>query len=149
MKLSLLALSVLVFGTVGVVRNAIARQGFENTLEKQIVAKERDGLDALKTGNTDQFGRLMARDAVFVDDHGPATRAEVLQHVGGFKLLSYSMADIRFIPISGRSGLIVYTISEVGASHGHKFSAKAYVSSVWEQRGNDWLCVFSQETAAK
>src|SRR5579863_8060592 len=149
MKLSLLTSVILSFAVAGGIEYVEARQGFENTLEKQIVAKEREGLDALKTEDTDHFGRLMARDAVFVDDHGPATRAEVLQHVGGFKLLSYSMTDIRFVPISARSGLIVYTITETGASHGHQFSAKAYVSSVWEQRGSDWLCLFSQETGTK
>ncbi len=123
-------------------------QTFQNVLEQQIAAKEREGLDDLKKGNVDAFGKLIARDAVFVDDHGPATRAEVLQHLGGFRLTSYTMENLRFVPISGRSGLIVYTTREVGTSHGRRFSSRAYVSSVWEQRGSDWLCVFSQETAA-
>jgi hypothetical protein len=156
LKLSLLTFVLLIGAAIGAFGFSraqpgarVTHQGFQNTLEKQIVDKEREGLDALKTGDTDHFGRLMARDAVFVDDHGPATRADVLQHVGGFKLLSYSMADVRFVPITARSGLIVYTITESGTSHGHKFSAKAYVSSLWEQRGNDWLCLFSQETGTK
>lgn len=137
---------------VGLAAVAVAgarRQGFENTLEKQVVAKEREGLDALKGGDIDHFGRLIAHDAVFIDGHGPASRADVLQHLGGFRLHSYSMADIRFVPINIRAALIAYTLTESGTARGHGFSAKAYVSSVWEQRGNDWLCLFSQETTAK
>jgi hypothetical protein len=121
----------------------------QSSLEQQIVSKEREGLDALKTGNVELFGNLTAEDAVFVDAHGPASKAEVLKHVAGFKLVDYSMDDVRFVRLSAKSGLITYKINEKGFSHGREFSALVYVSALWTKRGSKWVCVFSQETAAK
>ena len=120
-----------------------------DSLQDQIVAKEREGLDALKTGNLELFGNLTADDAVLVDAAGPATKAQVLKNVAGFTLTDYSMEDIRFVPLSARSGLITYKISEKGVSHGKEFAAQAYVSSIWTEQEGKWVCLFSQETAAR
>jgi hypothetical protein len=119
------------------------------SLEQQIVSKEREGLDALKAGEPERFGDLTADEAVMVDDHGPASKAEVLKHVAGFKLSEYEMEDVRFVPISKNTGLISYKIVEKGASHGREFAAQAYISSLWTKRGKHWLCLFSQETGVK
>src|SRR5271154_4121402 len=72
----------------------------ESKLEQQIIAKEREGLDALKAGNVDRFAELTAEDAVLVDNHGPASKAQVVKNVAGFKLLDYTMEDVKFIPLS-------------------------------------------------
>jgi uncharacterized protein (TIGR02246 family) len=118
-------------------------------LREQIVAQERAGLDALKTGDLTAFAASTAEDAVFVDAQGAATKAEVMQHTADFRLHDYTMADVRFVPLAAESGLIVYTLTESGASHGKEFSARVHVSSVWLKRDGRWMCVFSQETAAK
>jgi ketosteroid isomerase-like protein len=120
-----------------------------SSLEQQIVSKEREGLDALKTGNLELFGNLTADDAVFVDAAGPATKAEVLKHVEGFRLAGYTMEDVRFVALSAKTGLITYTITEKGVSHGREFAAQAYISSIWTKRKNKWVCVFSQETTVR
>jgi hypothetical protein len=119
------------------------------SMQQQIVAKEREGLDALKTGDLDLFGKLTADEAVMVDAQGPATKAQVLQNVGEFKLTDYSMEDLKFVPVSATTGLISYKITEKGVSHGHEFVAKAYVSSLWTKRDAGWVCLFSQETGTK
>ena len=120
-----------------------------DALREQIMAQERAGLDALKTGDLTTFGASTAEDAVFVDAHGPATKAEVMEHTAEFRLHDYSMADVRFIPLSATSGLIVYTLTESGSSHGKDFSACVHVSSLWLKRDGKWLCQFSQETGAR
>src|SRR5580658_10183851 len=120
-----------------------------DALRDQIVAQERAGLDALKTGDLTTFGVSTAEDAVFVDAHGPATKAEVMEHTAGFRLKDYTMEDVRFVRLSAESGLIAYTITESGTSHGHDFNARVYVSALWVKRGGKWMCVFSQETGAK
>lgn len=120
-----------------------------DSLEQQIVSKEREGLEALKTGNVERFGNLTADDAVFVDSEGPADKAQVLKNVAGFSLTEYSMENIQFVPISANSGLITYRITEKGVSHDKEFAGHAYVSSVWARRGDKWVCLFSQETVAR
>lgn len=120
-----------------------------DALQAQIVAQERAGLDALKTGDLTVFGASTADDAIFVDAHGPATKAEVMEHTAEFRLHDYTMADVKFIPLSADSGLIVYTLTESGASHGKDFTARVHVSSLWLKRDGKWLCEFSQETGAR
>jgi hypothetical protein len=56
---------------------------------------------------------------------------------------------VRFVPLSPESGLIAYKIHEKGVSHGHEFAAQAYISSIWAERAGKWVCLFSQETAAR
>jgi ketosteroid isomerase-like protein len=123
--------------------------GPADALRDEIVAHERAGLDALKTGDLTLFGATTAEDAVFVDAHGPATKAEVMEHTAEFRLKDYTMTDVRFVRLSAESGLIAYAITESGTSHGHDFSARVYVSALWVKRGGKWMCVFSQETGAK
>jgi len=115
----------------------------------QIQAQERLGLEALKTGDLTAFAHSTADDAVFIDPHGLASKAEVMKNVAGFRLTDFSMQDVKLVATSADSGLIAYTLIEKGASHGHEFSAKAYVSSLWSKQNGEWRCRFSQETAAR
>lgn len=126
-----------------------ASRAGENATEQQIISKEREGLDALKTGDLERFGNLTADEAVMVDAKGPASKAQVLKNVAGFTLTEYTMDDVKFVPISANTGLISYKITEKGVSHGKEFTAQAYVSSIWAERGDKWVCLFSQETAAR
>jgi|HubBroStandDraft_4_1064222.scaffolds.fasta_scaffold72760_2 hypothetical protein len=154
---TLILLTMIVFGVLLLSRPraSVAAQSAEsgaasaNSLQQQVVSHEREGLDALKAGNVDRFGSLTADDAVLVDARGPATKAQVLMNVAGFKLTDYSMDDVRFVPLSATSGLIVYKISERGVSHGRDFAVQAYISSIWAERGGKWVCLFSQETGAR
>lgn len=118
-------------------------------LQDEIVAQERAELDSLKTGDMAAFAGLLADDAVFVDASGSAGKDDIVNHTQGFRLHDYTMSDIRFVPISPDSGLIVYQIAESGFSRGKEFSTKVNVSAVWMKRSGRWFCIFSQETAAK
>ena len=121
----------------------------ESALQTKILAKERQGLDCLKTGNLAEFAALTADDAVFVDPHGPASKAQVIKNTSEFRLDDYMIEDVKFVPLSSKSGLIGYKLSESGTSHGRQFKANVYVSSIWAERKGKWLCLFSQETAAR
>jgi ketosteroid isomerase-like protein len=120
-----------------------------SSLQQQIVAAEREGLDALKAGNIDRFAQLTADDVVFVDAAGPANKTKVVSNVAGFHLTDYSMDDVQFVQIAENSGLIVYKITEKGISHGREFAAQAYIASLWTKRNGKWVCQFSQETAVR
>ena len=128
---------------------AAAALAQEDPLERQVLAKERQELDCLKTGNYAEFAGLIADDALFVDSHGPAGKADIVKHTAEFRLDDYTMEDVRFVPLSPNSGLLIYKITETGASHGKQFSATVYVSALWAERAGKWVCVYSQETAAR
>jgi hypothetical protein len=118
-------------------------------LVDEIVAKEREGLDALKVGNLAVFSDLTADDAIFVDPHGIASKAAVMKNVAGFRLEDYTIENVRLVALSTTSGLIAYNITEKGNSHGREFVAKAFISALWVKRNGGWVCVFSQETPRK
>jgi ketosteroid isomerase-like protein len=120
-----------------------------SSLVDDIMAKEREGLDALKAGDLVGFSNLTADDAVFIDPHGIASKADVMRNVAGFRLENYSIENLKLVPLSDTSGLIAYDITEKGNSHGRAFSAKAYISALWVIRKGEWTCVFSQETPRK
>jgi hypothetical protein len=120
-----------------------------DALQQQIVSKEREELQCLKTGNLKHFAELLADDAIFVDDHGAASKSEIVEHTPEFRLTEYTIDDVKFVPPSTTSGLVSYKISERGNSHGKEFTAQVYVSALWAERGGKMVCVFSQETAAK
>jgi hypothetical protein len=46
----------------------------ENSLGQEILSKERAELDALKAGDFNAFGNLIAHEAVFVDALGPSSK---------------------------------------------------------------------------
>jgi len=119
------------------------------SLQEQIVLKERQELDTLKSGNAQEFASLIADEAVFVDQRGTAGKSEVVAHVTDFKLLEYTMEDIKFVQLSARSGVIAYKLVEKASAHGREFTATAYASAVWTERNGKLVCVFSQETPAK
>jgi ketosteroid isomerase-like protein len=123
--------------------------GSAQGIREEIVAQERGGLEALKTGDIAAFGSTIAEDAVFVDAAGPAGKAQVVKNVAGFRLREFTMTDIKFVPLSADTGLIVYVMDEAGTSHGKDFSAKVHVASVWSKKSGKWLCEFSQETVAR
>ena len=128
---------------------AISAYAQQDTLKEKILAHERQGLDSLKTGDLAAFGASTADEAVFVDAHGPADKAQVLKNTAEFRLTEYAIEDVHFLPLSSKSGLIAYHLTESGTSHGKQFTAKVYVSSIWAVRKGKWLCLFSQETAAR
>ena len=128
---------------------ALAGSPNESTIQDQIVAKEREELDALKSGNVAAFANLLADEAVFLNSRGPSTKAEVVQHIADFKLVDYSINDVRFVPVGEKTGLIVYKLTQKGASNGREFEGKANISALWTERGGKWVCLFSQETPTK
>lgn len=119
------------------------------SLQHEIVSKERAALTCLKNGDVQCFADLLADNVVFLDPHGAATKQEVVSQVTGRKLTEFTMADVHYVPLGARSGLIAYTLTEKGSANGHDFSAKIYVSAVWAERDGKWLCIFSQETPAR
>ena len=141
-----LALQISAVAAFAVLSAASARA--QRDLQATILAKERQELNCLRTGNIAEFASLLAEDAVFVDAHGAAGKAEVVKNVAAFRLQDFVMEDVRFLPLSSRSGVLIYRAGETGTSHGKPFSAEVHVSAIWVEREGKWLCVFSQESAA-
>jgi hypothetical protein len=120
----------------------------DEALKQEVLAKEREGLEALKAGDVERFGRLTAEDALFIDSNGRATKVEVLKNVQGFKLLDFTIQDVAFRALSATSGLLLYRLDSRGVFQGKEVTTHNHVASIWAKRRGTWVCLFSQETAA-
>jgi hypothetical protein len=92
---------------------------------------------------------LLADEAIFLNTTGPAPKADVVKHVADFKLLEYSMEDIRYVPVNEHTGLIIYKLNQKGSSGGREFSSTAHISALWTLRNGKWVCLFSQESPSR
>jgi ketosteroid isomerase-like protein len=145
MKIVLVFAIVLSFGVSGV----SGQSPSADSLQQRILAKEREELDALKNGDLEAFAALLADEAVFLNSRGPSPKADVVKHVADFKLLDYSIDDVRFMPVGPKTGLIIYKLTQKGASQGREFTGRANISALWIERDGKWLCLFSQESPSK
>src|SRR5262249_55658238 len=121
----------------------------QSNLATTIEAMERKELNCLRTGNMAEFASLIAEDAIFLDARGSAGKAEVVRNSSEVRLQDFTMEDVHFLPLTPKSGILIYRLIESGTSHGRGFSARVNVSAVWVEREGTWLCVFSQETPAR
>ena len=132
-----------------VIAVALTKSSSAESLQQLIVAKEREELDALKSGRLDVFANLIADEAIFLNPNGPSPKADVVKHVADFKLLDYSMEDIKFVPVAEKTGLIVYRLTQKAASGSHEFVSTVHISALWTEREGSWVCLFSQETPVR
>lgn len=128
---------------------AVARSAQDDAMQQQALAKEKQELDCLKTGNYQEFAGLIADDAVFMAGRGSAGKAEVVANTHNVRLTDYSMSNIRFVRVSDSAELVLYQLDESGTIRGQAFAEKVNVSALWAKRDGKWVCLFSQETAAR
>jgi ketosteroid isomerase-like protein len=123
--------------------------GGGDVFRDEIIANERARLDALKSGNPAALADSISDDAIFVDQQGRATKPEVAKNYAALQLKDYTVADLRFVPVSADGGLVSYTLDATGTRNGSDFTRRLYVSSVWVRSGRQWVCVFNQQTPAR
>jgi ketosteroid isomerase-like protein len=131
------------------IAGSFASHATDSSLQEQVVAKEREELDALKSGDHQAFANLIAEEAIFLDPRGHGTKAEVVEHASDFRLIDYVMENIKFVPVGSDSGVVAYKLTQRGNAHGHEFTSVVYASALWTKRGSKWVCLFSQETPAR
>lgn len=118
-------------------------------LKDQIVAKEREELEALKSADYQKFADLIADDAIFLNPGGPGSKAQVVENSSRFKLLDFSMDEIHFVPLTDKSGIVIYKLTQKARVGEREFTSVVHASAIWVERNGKWVSVFSQETPAR
>ena len=77
--------------------------------------------------------KLMAEEAVLVDTHGPAGKTEIVENTAESPLDDYTMEDVKFLPISSRSGVLIHKMTDTGTSRGKQFMGKVHISNLYNQ----------------
>jgi Domain of unknown function (DUF4440) len=146
MKISML-LAMLAISVISLAQESAPPE--PTSLQHQIVTKETEELNCLKSADIQCFADLIADNAVFLDAHGAATKQQVIAQVTGLKLTDFSINEVHYVPLTERSGLIAYKLTQKGVANGRAFSEQIFVSAIWAQRDGKWVTLFSQETPAQ
>ena len=114
------------------------------------VALENRIWQALADGDAEIDRQLLDPQFVGVYPSGFASREDhVEQLIKGPSVSRFSIDEPRLLPLAPDAVLLSYRAMFARPSGGRAQAIQTlYVSSVWKRRGENWLNVFSQDTAA-
>lgn len=69
--------------------------------------------------------------------------------VDEYELVSYALSDFNVKPLAPNMALVTYIAQYEGKSGGEIAKAKSVFGEVWTHTGNDWKCLYMQETYVK
>ena len=106
--------------------------------------------DALRRGDAEADGHLLAEDFLGVYSSGFANRGD---HVGqladGPTVAEFELRDARLMVLSDNDVLLSYRADWRRVSAGERGSIESmYISSLWSRRAGQWVNVFSQDSPA-
>jgi hypothetical protein len=104
--------------------------------------------EAVRTRDVTTFERLIADDAIYIDESGMATKTELLGMLPGVTLHDFRLTDVRVTTVNATSALVVYRCSERVAAGGNGGTALVtkLASSLWRWRPAHPVVTFHQET---
>lgn len=122
------------------------KSAMNDSLEQEILAKEKEVWDISIRGDLKAYSRLMTDDLLVVYSTGYESKADELKDFGPMEEGHYSMTDVRIIPLGDAAGLVVYRVAQDWREGGKKLARDYYVSSLWQRQEGDWVNRFWQET---
>ena len=130
--------------------NANANKAAATVPANDIMEKERQAWEAIKTKNWDAFGALLTDDSILIDAERVYDKQSLMAAIKEFDLQDYQLADMKVLTIDGDAAVVYYT-STVKVSFQGKVAEglKAYNSSGWVKRGDKWLSNYHQECSIK
>jgi hypothetical protein len=106
--------------------------------------------EAVRTRDIATFERLIADDAIYIDESGMATKTELLGMLPGVTLHDFRLTDVRVTTVNETSALVVYRCSErVAAGQGRTVMVTKLASSLWQWRPAHPVVTFHQETLCR
>lgn len=116
-------------------------------LAAEIEACELAVWQALVDGDADADRAALADDFLGVYSDGFSGRGDhVGQLANGPSIVTFSLSDVRVMPLGPDNALIAYAARYRRAGSG--VDEQMYVSSIWRRVPEGWLNIFSQDTPA-
>jgi hypothetical protein len=122
----------------------------DDELSSQVLAKEKEILDALVRNDWTAFANLLADDLVAIDEDGIHSKKELLERMRAaeVRFSDYKMENVKVIPQTN-GAIVAYRETLVGSEHGKPFRRHIYTHSHWERRGDKWLMTMFQDSTAE
>jgi hypothetical protein len=117
---------------------------------ESLIGLETSLWEAVRTRDVTTFERLIADDAIYIDESGMATKTELLGMLPGVTLHDFRLTDVRVTTVNETSALVVYRCSErVEAGQGGTAMVTKLASSLWQWRPAHPVVTFHQETLCR
>jgi hypothetical protein len=122
------------------------------TLEKEMLALEKQFWDAIKSTDGETVAKLTADKCIVAGASGameidPETMRQLLSQ-GGYELTDYRFDDFHVLPLRDGVVAVSYKVHEDLMVEGEAVSFDAYDTSVWVRDGGGWKCALHTETLA-
>jgi RNA polymerase sigma factor (sigma-70 family) len=125
-----------------------ARGQDDGNLKETVLALEKRIWEAYSKQDVGAFKNLLADDFVCIDMFGrPADKAGELDYVARFRVLEYTMKDVKVVPLNSTSAIVSYEIHyKVRPTNGQGVeSTTRRATSAWAQRKGKWWHVYFED----
>ena len=119
-----------------------------SSLDKALIANERKVADALAKGDKAAFSALVAPTAWSVDGAGIMKVSDMLATFDNIKITNWAISDEKVAWVDGSTAILSYKWTGAGTFAGQPIPPTVYSSTVWTKKGDKWVAVFHQESAA-
>jgi hypothetical protein len=122
------------------------------TLEKEMLALERQFWDAIKSADGQTVAKLTADKCIVAGASGAMeidreTMGQMLS-AAGYELKDYRFDDFHVLPLRDGVVAVSYKVHEDMMVEGEPVSLDAYDTSVWVRNGGSWQCALHTESLA-
>jgi RNA polymerase sigma factor (sigma-70 family) len=159
-KLKIAVVAFLVIAALGTGVSALTRETLaagpksasasqdEGNFKETVLALEKRIWEAYTKQDVDAFKNLLADDFVCIDMFGrPADKTGELDYVARFRVLEYTMKDVKVVPLNPTSAIVSYEIHyKVRPTNGQEVeSTTRRATSAWAQRKGKWWHVYFED----
>ena len=118
---------------------------------KKLSANETALWNAWKNKDAKPFQMWLSADSVMVGDQGVAGKSDVTKEISTMPcdVKSFSLSDWKLTMLNSGTAVLAYKATQDGSCAGTTLPAAVWASSIWVNRGGNWLAAFHQETTAK
>jgi hypothetical protein len=119
-----------------------------NTLDKALLASEKKINEAFAKGDKAAFAALVSPTSLSADANGFMKGSDMLAMFEQVKITSWSISDEKVTWIDPNTAIVTYKWTGAGTFMGQPIPPVSYASTVWTKKGDKWVTVFHQESAA-
>ena len=122
------------------------------TVEKEILALEREYWDAMVRKDPDAPTRLTADECLVVGPPGISTvrgrdiAKMVTSHDG--KIKKYDFSNVSCLQVDPNTAILAYSVTEEVEIDGQPMTVKANDATLWTKRNGQWVSAFHTESIA-
>jgi hypothetical protein len=119
-----------------------------SALDKALIANENKVADALMKKDKAAFTALVDPKGWAADATGFMKVSDFLGGLDQLVIKNYKISDEKVAWVDANTAIVAYKWTGSGTYAGQPFPGTVYASTVWTKRGDKWIAVFHQETAA-